>query len=85
MRVQDRVRRIQDRIHKYDKTFAQRSREWREEQQRRAAEERNRTEVTFTREELERIAEHFSGANDPVTAGIAEKCEKALTTLAADG
>ncbi len=81
LRVQSRVHRIQDRLHKYDKTFAQRSREWREEQERQSAAERNSAEIIFTREELERIIEHFGGANDPVTAGIAAKAQAALDSL----
>lgn len=79
--VQMRVTRIQDRLHKYDSTFAQRSKAWAAEQLRRQDAERNRADLTFTREELQRIAEHFSWANDPISASVGQKAQEALTTL----
>lgn len=81
MRVQERVRRIQARLHKYDKTFAERSRAWAEEQRRAREAERNSADVTFSREELERLVDLFAAANDPLTANIGAKAKKALDTL----
>jgi hypothetical protein len=77
-----RVDRIRMRLHKYDETFAVRSRRWFNEQQERARRERNQADVTFDREELERLIEHFEGANDPVSAAIAAKAKNALDTIA---
>jgi hypothetical protein len=37
--------------------------------------------ANFTREELERIAEHFAGANDPVAQSIHAKATEALRDL----
>lgn len=78
MRVQDRVRRIQDRLHKYDETFAVRSRRWREEQERTWRDRGG--PIEFNRQELERLAEHFEGANDPVSAEIGRKARELLAT-----
>ena len=35
-------------------------------------------QVGFTKEELERLVEHFGGANDPVAQAILEKAQKSL-------
>jgi hypothetical protein len=75
---EQRVNAIQWRIHKYDKSFAQRSREWREAQELRAALERTGDDLALTWEELDRVAEHFAGANDPVAIAIGKKALAAL-------
>lgn len=77
-----RVDRIRMRLHKYDETFAVRSKRWFAEQMERARAERNRTDVELEREELERLIEHFSGSNDAIGVSIANKARLALDTLA---
>jgi len=77
-----RVVRIQERIHKYDETFATRSRRWRKEQEARIKAERAGVGTWLTWEQLERLVEHFAGANDPVSAGIAEVASKMLADRA---
>jgi hypothetical protein len=76
MRLMFRVQAIQDRIHKYDPTFAERSRKWREEQKR-AWQDRGGP-IEFDRMELEHLCEHFEGANDPISAEIGRKAREML-------
>jgi hypothetical protein len=76
-----RVDRIRYRLHKYDETFAVRSKRWAEEQRERWRRECNRMDVTLEREELERLIEHFEGANDPIGQAIATKAKAALVAL----
>lgn len=76
-----RVDRIRMRLHKYDETFAVRSKRWFAEQQARARAERNRTDVELEREELERLIEHFSGSNDAIGMSIANKARLALDNV----
>jgi hypothetical protein len=71
-----RVQKIQDRLHKYDPTFAERSRRWREDQAKRWRERGN--SVDFTLAELEHLVEHFEGANDPISAEIGRKAREAI-------
>lgn len=70
---ESRVSDIQRRLHKYDETFAVRSRRWAEEQRERCRREAKGATVEFTWEELERLVEHFGSANDPVSAEIGRK------------
>lgn len=78
MRVQFRVQKIQDRLHKYDPTFRERQAKWNAEQ---AA--RPKTEMMeLTQAELEHLADLFAGANDPLSASIGEKARIALGTVA---
>lgn len=75
---EDRVSVIQRRLHKYDETFAVRSRRWAEEQRERCRREAESATADFTWEELRRLVEHFDGANDPISAAIAEKAKAVL-------
>lgn len=68
------VTRVQMRLHKYDPTFAERQR-----RARAAAPPPAGTDGFLTWEEWERLAEHFAGANDPVTASIAAKAAEAMS------
>lgn len=56
----------------YRETSARLSEQWREAAAARGA------VIMFTWEELERLADLFAGANDPVTAGIADKAAAAV-------
>lgn len=78
LEFQFRVRRIQDRIHKYRPTMRERQQAWLARQ---AASLPKDTPVVFTAEELERLVEHFAGANDPVTVSIADKARQALEQM----
>jgi hypothetical protein len=82
---EDRVSRIQRRLHKYDETFAVRSRRWGEEQRLRCAREATGADLGLTWEELERLLEHFDGANDPISAAIAEKAKAAYAKRVKEG
>lgn len=73
-RLESRVGAIQRRLHKYDPTLRERQAIARAKAPPPAA-----TDVAFTWEELERLVEHFAGANDPVTAAIAAKAAASLT------
>jgi hypothetical protein len=79
MRLQFRVGRIQDRIHKYDPTFAERCKKMREDQARQWREAGG--PIDFSRAELERLIEHFDGANDPISAAIADKAKAIYASL----
>jgi hypothetical protein len=70
---EQRVNAIQRRLHKYDETFAVRSRRWAEQQRQRCIREATGDDLRLTWEELERVIEHFAGANDPVSAEIGRK------------
>jgi hypothetical protein len=83
MRLMFRVQAIQDRIHKYDPTFAERCRRMNEENKKRWREMGG--PIDFSRAELERLIEHFDGANDPISAGIAEKAKALYATLPSQG
>jgi hypothetical protein len=76
-RMEQRINEIQRRLHKYDETFAQRSRRWAEEQRLRCAREATGADLGLTWEELQHLLEHFEGANDPISAAIAEKAKAA--------
>ena len=65
MRLHFKVVSEQERRHKDDPTFAERCAAFRARQP--------KAREGFTREELDRIAEHFAGANDPVAISILEK------------
>jgi hypothetical protein len=73
MRLEARVDAIQRRLHKYDPTLRER-----QARARAAAPPPAGTSEFFTWEELERLVEHFAGANDPVPAAIAAKASAAL-------
>lgn len=75
---EQRVNAIQRRLHRYDETFAVRSRRWGEEQRLRCAREAVSATAEFTWEELERLIEHFDGANDPISAEIGRKVRAVL-------
>jgi hypothetical protein len=75
---ESRVTAIQMRLHKYDEPFSVRSRRWAEEQRLRCAREAVDDNLRLTWEELERLIEHFAGANDPISAAIAAKAAAAL-------
>jgi hypothetical protein len=77
IRREDRVSVIQRRLHKYDETFAVRSRRWAEEQRLRCALEATGADLGLSWEELQHLLEHFEGANDPISAAIAEKAKAA--------
>lgn len=78
IRREDRVSAIQRRLHKYDETFAVRSRRWAEEQRERCRREAKGAKADFTWAELERLVEHFADANDPISAGIGAKAAELL-------
>lgn len=80
---EQRVNAIQRRLHKYDESFAVRSRRWAEQQRLRCAREATSAKAEFTWEELERLAEHFAGANDPISAEIGAKARRLLDEHAA--
>jgi hypothetical protein len=67
------VTRIQQRLHRNKPTLRERQAAWHARQPKTPG-----ASLSFTWEELERIAEHFAGANDPVTASIAAKAQEAL-------
>lgn len=71
-RLEGRINEIQARLHKNRPTYKERC----------AARAATRPAYVppeeFTREELERLAELFAGANDPITASIGEKARKML-------
>jgi hypothetical protein len=76
-RLEFRVTAIQQRLHKYDKTY-------RELQALYALQPKNNQpskDDRFNREELERLIEHFEGANDPIGQAIATKAKAALVAL----
>jgi site-specific DNA-cytosine methylase len=75
---EQRVNAIQSRLHRYDETFAVRSRRWANEQRLRCIREAETAKAEFTWEELERMAEHFEGANDPISAEIGRKVRAVL-------
>lgn len=79
LELQSRVRRIQDRLHKYDKTFAERSRAWAEQQAARSALERRAAD--FKPEELSHLVEMLAGANHPLSASIADKAQAKLELI----
>jgi hypothetical protein len=64
---------IQQRLHRYDKRYREL-----QELHAKARPPVSGASLGFTWEELERIAEHFAGANDPVTINIATKAKLAL-------
>ncbi len=66
-RLEFRVIRIQERLRKYQPSWAERQAIWRAKQAPAAAPE------GFTADELEMIAVRFAGANDPAGQGIAAK------------
>lgn len=70
--------RIQRRLHKYDETFAVRSRRWAEEQRLRCAREAESAKADLTWEELQHLVDHFDGANDPISASIGAKAKQLL-------
>jgi hypothetical protein len=75
MRVQSRVDRIQERLHRYDRSFADRSREWFEQQRQRPVQHA----LMLTTEQLEHIVSLWSDANDPMSreiAAVARECLK---------
>lgn len=72
-RLEARVSRIQERLHKHKPTFAERQAAWRARQPKPTG-----AHVLFTFDELERLAELFAAANDPVTASIGEKAAEAI-------
>jgi hypothetical protein len=74
MRVRFRVDRIQERLHKYDTTFADRSREWFEQQRQRPVQHA----LMLTTEQLEHIVSLWSDANDPMSREIAAICNDCL-------
>lgn len=78
-RLEQRINEIQRRLHKYDESFAVRSRRWREQQEERCRREAKGATAEFTWEELDRLVEHFEGANDPVSAEIARKAAALLS------
>lgn len=70
-RLEQRVSAIQARLHKNKPTYRERSAAF-------AAKARAIPDpVIFTAEELERIAEHFAGANDPLAQAIHTKARRA--------
>lgn len=81
MRLEQRVSKIQRRLHRYDETFAERckrlNRQWG------AAARASRTEANLllSREELEHIVELWADANDPTSAAIAAKAAALLDEL----
>lgn len=75
---ESRVNDIQRRLHKYDETFAVRSRRRREQQEERCRREAKGAKVDFSWAELERLVEHFADANDPISAGIGAKATELL-------
>lgn len=75
-RREQRVSRIQDRMHKYDKTFRELQTLYRSK-----LPPRTGAGAWFNVEELERLIDHFEGANDPVGQAIAEKARKALDSI----
>lgn len=78
IRREDRVSKIQRRLHRYDETFAVRSRRWSEQQRLRCIREATSAKADFTWEELQHLVEHFDGANDPVSAEIGRKARELL-------
>lgn len=68
-----RICRLQERIHKNRPSMRQR-----QEAAKAARPPITEAAVLFTFEELERLADLFAGANDPVTASIAAKAVEAL-------
>jgi hypothetical protein len=72
-RLEARVTWIQMRLHKYDKSLKERQAEWNAKQPKPAG-----AGLNLTWEELERLVDLFTGANDPVTASIAAKAAEAL-------
>jgi hypothetical protein len=78
IRREDRVSKIQRRLHRYDETFAVRSRRWAEQQRLRCIREATSAKAEFTWEELQHLVEHFDGANDPVSAEIGRKARELL-------
>jgi hypothetical protein len=72
VRLEYRVTQIQERIHRNKPTYAQRC----------AARAATRSTYvpppSFTRDELERMVEHFAGSNDAVGASIASKARELL-------
>jgi hypothetical protein len=79
-RMEQRINEIQRRLHKYDETFAVRSRRWAEEQRERCRREATDADLKLTWEELQHLVEHFEGANDPISAAIGTKARAPLTT-----
>lgn len=69
------VTRIQQRMHKYDKSFRELQALYR------IAKPIRISDDTFNRDELERLIEHFDGANDPVGQAIAEKVKLRLDKI----
>jgi hypothetical protein len=72
-RLEARVDAIQRRLHKYDLSLRERQAIARAKAPPPAG-----TSEFFTWEELDRLAEHFAGANDPVAIAIGEKALAAL-------
>ncbi len=68
-----RITRIQERLWKYKPTLKQRQAAWRARQPQPSG-----ASLGLTREELQRLVDLFTGANDPVTASIATKAAMAL-------
>lgn len=68
-----RITRIQERLRKYKPTWRERQQVWLAKQPRPTG-----AGLDLTWEELERLIEHFVGANDPVSASIGEKAKEAL-------
>lgn len=75
-RLEMRVSRIQERLHRHKPTLAERQAAWRARQPKPTS-----ARVIFSREELARLVELFAGGNDPLTLSIAEKAAASLETL----
>jgi hypothetical protein len=73
MRLEFRVDAIQRRLHKYDPPLRVR-----QARAKAAAPPPAGSSEFLTWEELERLAEHFAGANDPIAISIGEKALAAL-------
>jgi hypothetical protein len=80
-RLEFRVTAIQQRLHKYDHTFRQLQTLY-------ALQPKNNqpsTDDRFNGDELERLIEHFEGANDPIGQSIATKAKIALDNVRKEG
>lgn len=72
-RLNQRAQEIQRRLHKWNRpTMRERQAVWKAKQPPPAGDN-----LSLTWEELERLIEHFDGANDPISAAIAEKAKAA--------
>lgn len=73
---EQRVTRIQERIHKHRPTYRQRQEAARARGEKWVSPPPGPPPVRFTDEELERIAEHFERANDPLAQSIWRKAAR---------